>query len=305
MPIVGAAARRDQDAYMIRLLLTCISLLCLTQLPTVAWAQFVEVPQLTSLVTDKTGVLGASAAQLEQSLRDLKAEKGSEIAVLILPSTKPEAIEQYSIRVVDAWKLGRNGIDDGALLLIALEDRTVRIEVGRGLEGDIPDAKANRIIQEQILPYFKQGEIPSGIQAGASALVSLVRGMDLPPPVEESEGPDAGILVPLAFFFLYLGLSLSSAFGKGVGTAASAVGALSAGWAITSLLAVAIPYAAVCALLVFFTDPKALARAQGNSRYSTRSSRGGFSGGFSGGFGSGGGFGGGGSFGGGGASGRW
>lgn len=287
---------------MTRFLFTFLASLYLVALPGSCVAQFVEVPALESLVTDKTGVLGPLEPTLEQTLRALKAEKGSEIALLILPTTKPEEIEQYSIRVVDAWQLGRKGIDDGAVLIVALEDRKVRIEVGRGLEGDIPDAKANRIIQEQILPHFRQGDIPAGIQAGAQALVSLVRGMDLPPPVDEFDGPDPGMLVPLIFFFLYLGLSLSSAFGKGVGTAASTVGALGVSWLLTSLLVVAVPYALVCGLLVFFSDPKALARAHGGrGRYSRGYSGGGFSGGFS----SGGGFGGGGSFGGGGASGRW
>jgi uncharacterized protein len=287
---------------MNRIILACIAVLLLVASPVSSSAQFVEVPALESLVTDKTGVLGPLEPTLEQTLRALKSEKGSEIAVLILPTTKPEEIEQYSIRVVDAWKLGRKGVDDGALLIIALEDRKVRIEVGRGLEGDIPDAKANRIIQEQILPHFRQGDIPAGIQAGTQALVSLVRGMDLPPPVEEPQGTDPGMLVPLIFFFLYIGLSLSSAFGKGIGTAASAVGALGIGWLVTSLLVVAIPYALVCGLLVFFTDPKALTHVRGGGgRYPRGYSGGGFPGGFS----SGGGFGGGGSFGGGGASGRW
>jgi len=287
---------------MNRILLTFIALLLLVASPVTSFGQFVEVPPLDSLVTDRTGVLGPLEPALEQTLRALKAEKGSEIAVLVLPTTEPEQIEQYSIRVVDAWKLGRKGIDDGALLIIALEDRKVRIEVGRGLEGDIPDAKANRIIQEQILPHFRQGDIPAGIQAGTQALVSLVRGLELPPPVDEFEGADPGMLVPLIFFFLYLGLSLSSAFGKGVGTAASAAGALGISWLLTSLLVVAVPYALVCGLLVFFTDPKALTHVRGGGR---RHPRGYSGGGFSGGFSSGGGFGGGGSFGGGGASGRW
>ena len=291
---------------MTRILVTFVAFSVLLLAPSSCYSQFVEVPPLQALVTDQTGVLGTSAAELEQKLQALKAEKGSEIAVLVLPSTKPEAIEQYSIRVVEAWKLGRKGIDDGALLLIALQDRAVRIEVGRGLEGDIPDAKANRIIQEQIIPHFKQGEIPAGIQAGATALVSLVQGIDLPPPAEEPEAPDAGMLIPLIFFFSYIGLSLSSAFGKGVGVVASALGALGAGWLVTSLLIVAVPYSIVCALVVFFTDPKVLTVARRGGRYpggrSGRGSSGGFS---SGGGGSSGSFGGGGSFSGGGASGRW
>ena len=266
-------------------------------------AQFVEVPPLTAPVVDKTGVLGPVAAELTRAVTELKAEKGSEIAVLVLPSTKPETIEQYSIRVVDAWKLGRKGIDDGALLLIALEDRTVRIEVGRGLEGDIPDVKAFRIIEEQILPRFRSGDIPGGITAGVTSLVNLVRGIDLPPPLQPRE-TDLAPLVPLFFFMIFFGAFLCTALGKILGTSAS--GLISLGIAsIIASLGIAVPFALMCAAITFFSDSKATLRALTSGSSSRRSGprSGGFGGG---GFGSsGGGFGGGGSFGGGGASGRW
>ena len=123
----------------------------------------VAVPPLQSRVTDLTGTLSASeAAQLEQKLAAFEVKKGVQIAVLIMPTTQPETIEQYSIRVVDAWKLGRKRIDDGALLIIAKQDRTVRIEVGYGLEGALPDAVAKRIVDEIIVPEFKRGDFAGG-----------------------------------------------------------------------------------------------------------------------------------------------
>jgi uncharacterized protein len=262
-------------------------------------AQFIEVPPLTAPVIDKTGALGPAAADLTRIVTELKNEKGSEIAVLVLPSTKPETIEQYSIRVVEAWKLGRKGIDDGALLLVALEDRTVRIEVGRGLEGDIPDVKAFRIIEEQILPRFRSGDIPGGISAGVNSLVNLVRGIDLPPPASPEE-VDLAPLVPLFFFMIFLGAFLSTALGKILGTSASGLVALGISSIIASL-GIAIPFALMCAAITFFSDSKATLRALTSGGSSRRSGYRG--GGFS--SGGGGGFGGGGSFSGGGASGRW
>jgi uncharacterized protein len=267
----------------------------------VAHAQFVEIPPLNSPVIDTVGVLGDYSAQLERTLRDLKSEKGSEVAVLIISSTKPETIEQYSIRVVAAWKLGRKGIDDGALLLIALQDRTVRIEVGRGLEGDLPDAKANRIIQERVIPRFKAGDIRAGIEDGVNAIVATVRGVELPPPPSH-DAQDLSEVMSLLFIPCFVGgLFLSALFGKGVGASVSGVTALLAGWLAASFL-IAIPLAAFCAMLVFFSDPKVATSGRRHSRYYYSGGRGPWGGG---GFGGGGFGGGGGSFSGGGASGRW
>ena len=129
--------------------------LCLVVLTTpvqLTFGQATPVPSLTGAVVDQVGVLNPEVREnLERELWELKKQKGSEVAVLIVPSTKPEEIEQFSIRVVESWKLGRKGIDDGVLLLVAVNDRRVRIEVGRGLEGDIPDVKAHRIIDELIV----------------------------------------------------------------------------------------------------------------------------------------------------------
>lgn len=167
-----------------------------------AYAQLIEIPTLRSRVIDLTGALQSRAAQLEQKLAELEIEKGSQVAVLVVPTSKPEPIEQFSMRVVERWKLGRRGIDDGVLLLVALSDRKVRIEVGRGLEGDIPDAIASRIIREHILPPFKQGDVPTGVEAGVDALAGLIRGVPLPSPQRKKGSGNEGIPSVLVFLFI-------------------------------------------------------------------------------------------------------
>lgn len=271
---------------------------------TSAQAQFVEVPPLTKRVTDLTGVLGPVAQELEGSLQALETEKGSQVAVLVVRTTKPETIEQYGIRVVDQWKLGRKGIDDGALLLIALEDRGVRIEVGRGLEGDIPDAIASRIIQEQIIPFFRSGEIQAGVRAGVETLVARVRGLELPPPAEP-EASSAENLVMCFFMAFFLGTFAGASLGRIVGaTVGFGVGAATA--AVVAPLVVAIAFGIGCAALVFLVNPSFMQSQSGSYRSGRRGYRSSSYGGSSGGGFSGGGFsGGGGGFSGGGASGRW
>src|SRR6186713_325870 len=116
----------------------------------------IAVPPLSGRIVDQTGTLAASdVASLTQTLRDLETKKGSQIAVLIVPTTDGEAIEQYALRVAEAWKIGRKKIDDGALLVIAKNDRRLRIEVGYGLEGVLTDVTSKRIIDEEITPKFK------------------------------------------------------------------------------------------------------------------------------------------------------
>lgn len=153
-------------AWMLTLLLACHAQ---------AQGQFKPVPPLRARVTDEVGMLTPDQRQkLENVLADYEAKTGSQIAVLLVSSTEPEAIEQYSIRVTDAWKLGRKGVDDGVLLVIAKNDRTLRIEVGYGLEGTITDVQAGRIIREQIVPLFQKGDFAGGIQAGVSSLIALI-----------------------------------------------------------------------------------------------------------------------------------
>ncbi|OGW59455.1 MAG: hypothetical protein A2V83_05760 [Nitrospirae bacterium RBG_16_64_22] len=147
-----------------------------------SWAE-VPVPPLTARVTDLTGTLTLSQRDgIEQSLKAFEEKKGSQIAVLIVPTTKPEEIEQYGIRVAETWKLGRKGVDDGILFLVSKNDRKMRIEVGRGLEGAVPDAVAKRIIAEIVTPRFKQGDFEGGIREGVERLVKVIEGEPLPSP---------------------------------------------------------------------------------------------------------------------------
>ena len=131
----------------------------------------VPVPALAARVTDLTGTLTPEqVAALDSKLGSFEQAKGSQVAVLVVPTTRPEEIEQYAIRLADAWKLGRKGVDDGAILLVARDDRKVRIEVGYGLEGVLPDATANRIIDEDIVPRFRSGDYYGGIDAGVDRI---------------------------------------------------------------------------------------------------------------------------------------
>src|SRR6476661_4920108 len=142
----------------------------------------VAVPPVAR-VTDPTGTLGAAErGALEQKLAAFEQAKGSQIAVLIVPTTTPETIEQYSIRVAEAWKIGRKKIDDGALLVVAKNDRHLRLEVGYGLEGSLTDVTTKRIIDEVITPKFKSGDFAGGISAGIGRMIGLIDGETLPAP---------------------------------------------------------------------------------------------------------------------------
>ena len=267
----------------------------------------VAVPPLTSRVTDLTGTLsGGAVARIEAKLKDFEAKKGSQVAVLIVPTTQPEEIEQYGIRVEDTWKLGRKGVDDGVYLIVAKNDRRVRIEVSYGLEGALPDAVANRIITETITPHFKQGDFDGGVEAGVNQIISVINGEPLPAPDRKWERHGGlGNLLPvlLIVVFVVSGV-LRAMFGRLFGSLAT--GGLAGG--IVWLLSHLIPIGVGAGLLAFL-----FAMLTGGSR-SGWTSGGGFGGGlggFGGGFG-GGGFGGGGGFsggggggGGGGASGSW
>jgi uncharacterized protein len=264
----------------------------------------VAVPPLKARVTDLTGTLApAQHDTLERELQAFESRKGSQIAVLIVPTTRPEAIEQYSLRVAEAWKLGRKGIDDGVLLLVAKDDRELRIEVGYGLEGAIPDAVAKRVISEIIIPFFKQGDFYGGIHAGVTRLIRLVDGEPLPPP-QARDNSWSGIFdyAPFIIIAAFVGGGMLRAlFGRLIG------GSVAGG--VTGLILWFIAGSALMALIagiVVFVLVMAAGVQLGSSRYG-----GGYGGGWSsgggGGFsGGGGGFsGGGGGFGGGGASGKW
>ncbi|UIF86500.1 YgcG family protein [Cupriavidus sp. UYPR2.512] len=258
----------------------------------------VAVPSLTARVTDLTGTLTTEQqAALEQRLQAFEDEKGSQVAVLMVPTTQPEAIEQYSIRVVEKWKLGRKGADDGALLIIAKDDRTMRIEVGYGLEGVLTDAMSKRIISEDITPRFKQGDFYGGVTAGVERIMAVINGEQLPPPKRARGGGSDPVrqFMPLILVLtVVLGGLLRSFLGRGPGAVAAggAVGVI--GWLISGAIAVGLLAGAIALFFTLF----------GGSHMGWLGT-GGRSGGFGGGSGRGGFGGGGGGFGGGGASGRW
>jgi uncharacterized protein len=258
------------------------------------------VPPLTARVTDLTGTLApVERSALEEKLARFEAQKGAQVAVLLVPSTAPEPIEAYAIRVVDAWRLGRAGSDDGALLLVATDDRRVRIEVGRGLEGALTDLASKRIIEEAIVPRFRAGDFAGGVDAGVDRMLSVIEGEPLPPPEPRRRGPPAE-WSPLLVIGIPL-VSLGSRAWLGAAGPFLLAALLAAGaWLVTGQLALALA-------LGFFTLLVGLLGA-GGRRWSSggrrRSRGGGWGGGWSG--GGGGGFsGGGGGFGGGGASGSW
>jgi uncharacterized protein len=273
----------------------------------------VAVPALSGRVVDQTGTLAAGdIASLTQTLKDLETRKGSQIAVLIVPTTDGEAIEQFSLRVAEAWKIGRKKIDDGALLVIAKNDRRLRIEVGYGLEGALTDATTKRIIDEVITPKFKTGDFAGGVAAGVDRMVRIIDGEKLPEPEpphwqdSQSFNPEdlfnPFLIVPAIFF----GGLLRGLMGRLLGSAAA--GALTAliAWVLVGSVFAAVIAGVLASLFVLISDGFASA---GPGR---RSGTGGWSGGSGGSWSSGGsssssgGFsGGGGSFGGGGASGNW
>lgn len=263
------------------------------------------VPPLAARVTDLTGTLSqAEQAKLEAELAAFEARKGAQIAVLIVPSTEPEAIEQYSIRVVDAWKLGRAAPDDGALLLVAKDDRAMRIEVGRGLEGALTDLVSKRIVADTIAPHFRQGDFAGGIAAGVAQMIRVIDGEPLPEPDREWGGGAerlAGML-PILFGVVFVGsMVLRAILGRALGSIATGGVTGAIVWWVTQVLGLAVGVgivAIIASLLLGFAGPR---------RWSSRPGHGGWStGGWGRGSSGGGGFrGGGGSFGGGGASGRW
>jgi uncharacterized protein len=259
----------------------------------------VAVPPLTARVTDLTGTLsGEAVTRIEAKLANLEAKKGSQIAVLIVPTTQPEEIEQFGIRVEDAWKLGRKGVDDGAYLIIAKNDRRVRIEVGYGLEGALPDAIANRIVTETITPHFKLGDYDGGVEAGIDRMISVVNGEPLPEPDRKWERSSGlGHLFPLLLVVVFVASGLLRAlFGRLFGSVATGGIAGGLAWALSHLLPIGVGAGVVAFLFAMLAGSSSRGWSAG------RGWGGGFGGGLGGGFG-GGGFGGGGGGGGGGFSG--
>jgi uncharacterized protein len=264
------------------------------------------VPPLAARVTDLTGTLSSDArAALERKLEALEARKGSQIAVLLVATTAPETIEQYALRVAEAWKLGRAGVDDGVLVLVAVQDRRARLEVGYGLEGAVPDARARRIIGDVFAPRFAQGDYAGGLDAGIDALIALIDGEPLPAPAASAPEVEPWTALPvLLVLAAFVAPLFRRLFGTLLGSAALGAGAGFVVWLLSSVLLAALFVGAV----VFVFAMTGIGGGPG--RWASRGPWGGMPGGFGGGFGGfggrGGGFGGGGGrFGGGGASGGW
>jgi len=272
--------------------------------------QLAPIPALDSPVIDTTGTLDAATKQaLEAQALALRQRKGSQLQVLMVPTVQPEDIAQYAVRAFEQWKLGRKGVDDGVLLVVAKDDHRVRIEVGYGLEGAIPDATSERVIQEYLVPKFRADDYAGGITDATAMLVKLIDGEPLPAPMADNRGkPDRGGDFIFALFAAFIVAQMvRGLFSRAPTMLRGLVGAGAAGgvaWLISSLLLVG----GIGALIGFFFG---LASAP-SGRYARDRGWGGFGGG-GGGWGGGGGFGGGGGgwsggggmSGGGGASGSW
>lgn len=180
------------------------------------------IPALSTPVTDVTNTLSAPEQQaLTQKLASFAQEKGSQIAVLIVPTTQPEDIAQYSLRVAEAWKIGREKEDDGVLVVVAKSDRKMRVEVGYGLEGAIPDAIAKRIVSDVMAPYFRQGDFAGGLNAATDQLMALISGEALPAPKASASAKTSffDLLPILMFVAIFSGMVLRGIFGKFFGSA--------------------------------------------------------------------------------------
>jgi uncharacterized protein len=278
------------------------------------WAQGVlPVPPLTARVIDQTGTLDAIQLKgLEDKLAALEQAKGTQIAVLVVPTTQPEDIASYANRIGNAWKIGRKGVGDGVLVIVAKNDRKVRIEVAKTLEGAIPDLAAKQIIDEAITPNFRKGDFAGGLQAAVDQLIARINGEALPPPKQPQStrnGEGGFDWMHLAIFLFFavpiVGGLLRGVLGRKLGSLVTGAGVGAIALMITSSLIVAV-IAAVVALL--FSMLSGAASGLGTPRRGGASPWiGGGGGGWSSGGGGGGGFssGGGGDFGGGGASGDW
>jgi len=264
----------------------CISLIAGAQVP---------VPPLTGHVTDQTLTLNAEQkSALEQTLQAFEAKKGSQIAVLLVPTVSPETIEQYALRVAEAWKLGRKKVDDGAILVIAKNDRALRIEVGYGLEGALNDATSKRIISETITPRFKQGDFYGGITAGVNQMLQVIDGEPLPLPSGNSNVSFGAIqqYAPVIFVMAVIfGGLMRTLFGRFPGAIVTGTIVGGMAWLFAGAISIAL-VSGVIALLFTLIGGGMVGRGMGGLAGVYGRGGGSFSGG-------------GGGFGGGGASGRW
>ena len=271
----------------------------------------VKIPALTSRVTDLTNTLSASERQaLEAKLAAWETQTGNQLVVLMLPSTQPEAIAQYSIRLAEAWKIGRKGKDNGAIFLVAKDDRRNRIEVGYGLEGVLTDVTTRRILAETVAPLFRNNQFAQGIDAGVDQVINVVnKGEPLAdaPAVQAPQRKSGGgisfdmILILLFVVVPVIGGILRRIFGKAIGSTVGAGIVGGAAWLVAGSIGIALIAAVVAFIVMIFFGTGGGLVGRGGGIFLPGGGGGG--GGFGGG---GGGFsGGGGGFGGGGASGDW
>ncbi|MBA2675798.1 YgcG family protein [Ramlibacter sp.] len=306
---------------MKRLLALVLVLFALSPAFAPAGAQGVlPVPELTARVIDQTGTLDAIQQKgLEDKLAAFEQKKGTQIAMLLVPTTQPEDISSYANRVANAWKIGRKEVGDGVLVIVAKNDRKVRIEVAKTLEGAVPDLAAKQIVDDAITPRFKQNDFAGGLQAAADQLIARIGGETLPEPPQQRErqgreaaGGGGFDLFSLAIFAFIgvpiVGGLLRRMFGRGVGSLLTGGGVGGLAMLATSSIAIAAA-AGIGGLLLALFSGMGMGGRRGGFGGGPWIGGGGFGGG-GGGFGGGGGgggfsSGGGGDFGGGGASGSW
>lgn len=265
-------------------------------------------------MNDLAGLLTApEAAALEQKLAGFERETSHQVVLLTVPSLDGDPMEDFSMRVAEAWKPGQKGLDNGILVVIAPNDRTARVEVGYGLEGVVPDAVANRVLQDRMFPLFRAGRMADGVSAGLDSVMSAARGEEIPDSRRPSAAPGGGSQpdpLSILFFASVLGALAGAPFRRRARPVGALVGAGVAG-GLTWIVLTSLGLSAVAALLGAFFGLVGPGAGGGIPRNRYGYGRGGFgSGGWGGGFGGGGagggGFGGGGGgFGGGGATGRW
>lgn len=283
-----------------------------------AWAQgLLPVPTLTARVIDQTQTLGESErADLEAKLAAFEQRKGSQIVVLMVATTQPEDIASYANRVGNAWRIGRKEVGDGILVIVAKNDRKIRIEVAKTLEGAVPDLAAIRIIDEEMKPRFRNNDFAGGLNAAVARLIGLVEGEALPAPASgSSEGSSDGIDWENLAIFLFVGVFIAapivrSIIGKKLGSVVMGGGIGAVAFFLTASVVIAVLAGFVALMVSLFSAAAASspARRGGGGGFGGWGGGGGSGGGgWSSGSSGGGGFssGGGGDFGGGGASGDW
>ncbi|MDH4153073.1 MAG: TPM domain-containing protein [Nitrospira sp.] len=265
-----------------------------------------DVPPLTGRVVDLAHILPSSTVEsLTARLAALEGQSSNQVAVLTIPSLEGESLEEFTHRVATTWKLGRKGTDNGVLLLVAIKERKVRIEVGYGLEGVLTDIRSAQIIRNEIVPRFRSGDMSGGVLAGTNAIVKTIEGTY--EATESAPSRQASTVVEQVVVAVIVGLFVGLLFShvhRFIGPVAGAgISTLLAPWVVPALLASGVTVVLLLLMGAAGRGGRA-ARSRGMDDWVWYSSRGGGWGGGS--FGGGGGFsGGGGDFGGGGASGNW